>query len=404
MSVSLPSAPDSMRIAVIYRPPALSCAKFIEDFTSFLEDNALGGDSLLIIGDFNVHMDTPNHTYPKKLLELCSAFDLAQHVSFPTHIKGHIVDLIFSRLSDTVKPAQARKGELRSDHYMLCCNLTISRPLSIKREIAYRNLKSIDIEQFRDDIRKLSIYKHVNELDLEELVEAYDTQLARLLDAHAPIINRKTSALKRDPWIDQDILDSNRNKRKAERKFRKNQNEENYRIFSEKRNNFRSLLAQTKTKYLECELSKCENDSKLLYRKLNKIMHREKENPLPDHQSEKELANQFSQYFKGKIDKIRETFSDSNERAFCYDTGFDGLPLVNLTPISEEKMIQIIKSSKPKSCALDPIPTELIKACGNGTNHLSYSECIPRNSEVPSGIQICNSQATHQKADIGEEV
>ena len=49
LMVSLSSAPNSMRIAVIYRPPGLSCATFINDFTSFLEDNALGGDSLLII-------------------------------------------------------------------------------------------------------------------------------------------------------------------------------------------------------------------------------------------------------------------------------------------------------------------------------------------------------------------
>ena len=49
-------------------------------------------------------------------------------------------------------------------------------------------------------------------------------------------------------------------------------------------------------------------------------------------------------YRPNQLISTRETFSDSNERAFRYDIGFDGMPLDNLTPISEEKMIQIIKS------------------------------------------------------------
>ena len=352
-----------MRIAVIYRPPGTSCSAFIDEFTSFLEDTALGGDSLVIAGDFNIHMDTPTQTYPKKFSELCAAFDHTQHVTFPTHIKGHTVDLVLSRQCDTVQPTKPRRGDLISDHYTVLCNLTSSKPETLKRNLAYRNLKSINIEQFRNDIKELPLYEHFNDMTLEELTKAYDTQLTSLFDRHAPIITRTTSVAKRDPWIDQDILNANVKKRRAERKFRKCQNDENYRNFRKEQNSFRTLLSETKAKYLECELNKSKNDSKKLYQKLNKIMHRVKQNPMPDHQSDKELANAFNKFFKDKVDNIRRTFNDCNESAFENDREFTGRPLSNFSPISEEKMEQIIHASKPKSCNLDPMPTSLIKAC-----------------------------------------
>ena len=122
-------------------------------------------------------------------------------------------------------------------------------------------------------------------------------------------------------------------------------------------------MSQTKVKYLEDELGKREHDSKQLYQQLNKIMHREKSNPLPDHQSEKELANKFNQFFKEKIDKIRDAFNDSDDGALEYDVKYTGQRFENFSAISVDRMNQIIRSSKPKSCDLDPIPTSLLKAC-----------------------------------------
>ena len=50
---------------------------------------------------------------------------------------------------------------------------------------------------------------------------------------------------------------------------------------------------------------------------------------------------------------------------FNFDT--DKLPmdkcLVEFTPVSEEEIQKVIKSSPDKSCELDPIPTWLLKSC-----------------------------------------
>ena len=84
----------------------------------------------------------------------------------------------------------------------------------IKRKIMYRKLKSIDIEQFRNDIKRLPLYNNYSDMTLLEWSEAYDTQLSNLLDTHAPVISRTTSVARRDPWINQEVLDANREKGK----------------------------------------------------------------------------------------------------------------------------------------------------------------------------------------------
>ena len=258
MVVSISSAPNSIRIAVIYRPPNSSCAKFIEEFTCFLENIALGGDSILITGDFNIHMDTPNETYAKKLADLCDAFGLIQHVKFPTHVKGHTVDLVISRECDRIQPDRIKRGDLISDHFSIFCHLSIRCPKQEKRQITYRNIKSMDMDSFREDIKRLPLWDDFTNMSLDELTDAYQTQLSGLFNTHAPIITRNTSVGKRDPWVNQDTLESKRIMRQYERRFRKHPNSDNYSDFCKHRNSFRSLLEGKKTEYLKTEMNKCE--------------------------------------------------------------------------------------------------------------------------------------------------
>ena len=48
----------------------------------------------------------------------------------------------------------------------------------------------------------------------------------------------------------------------------------------------------------------CKGDVKGLYRMVNKLMGTASENPLPNHTSDKDLAEEFADFFMGKIQKI----------------------------------------------------------------------------------------------------
>ena len=100
--VQLSSAPCSLRVVVIYRPPQASAAEFIEQFNSLLEETCLGGSPIILAGDLNIHMDNKDQTLTLRYNELLYAVGLTQHVEEPTHTRRHILDHIISRNSDNI--------------------------------------------------------------------------------------------------------------------------------------------------------------------------------------------------------------------------------------------------------------------------------------------------------------
>ena len=52
---------------------------------------------LVISGDFNLHLDDLRDNDTKKFMDLLETSSLLQHVSGPTHLSGHTLDLIVNR-------------------------------------------------------------------------------------------------------------------------------------------------------------------------------------------------------------------------------------------------------------------------------------------------------------------
>lgn len=47
---------------------------------------------MILIGDIKIHVDNRIHTV--NFMETLDCFNLIQHINFPTHSKGHILDLV----------------------------------------------------------------------------------------------------------------------------------------------------------------------------------------------------------------------------------------------------------------------------------------------------------------------
>uniref|UniRef100_UPI0035900AD0 uncharacterized protein n=1 Tax=Myxine glutinosa TaxID=7769 RepID=UPI0035900AD0 len=82
-------------MAVVYRPPKPH-PSFLSDFSYFLTQLCSLSPSILLLGDFNIHMDSTDSTITTDFTDLLTCFNLTQHVDFPTHIRGHILDLVCS--------------------------------------------------------------------------------------------------------------------------------------------------------------------------------------------------------------------------------------------------------------------------------------------------------------------
>ena len=91
----------STRLVVVYRPPpsrknGLKYENFAIEWSSYIEQFVEVREELLIVGDFNIHVDSSNNE-SKGFLDILNANGLTQHVTSPTHQKGHTLDLVITR-------------------------------------------------------------------------------------------------------------------------------------------------------------------------------------------------------------------------------------------------------------------------------------------------------------------
>ena len=89
-------------LAIIYRPPpsqknGLTADLFFKEFGIFLEKLVPTTQPLIILGDFNFHLDIATDYHAMKFLD---TFNLIQFIKAPTHKDGHILDLVISRSND----------------------------------------------------------------------------------------------------------------------------------------------------------------------------------------------------------------------------------------------------------------------------------------------------------------
>ena len=184
----------SIRALVEYRPPETGTVidLFFEEFSSLLEEVVVCSEELLIIGDFNFHMDDTADRYAAQFGSLLELLNLKQHVAVPTHRSGHILDLVISR-----KDAEALKvnelvviEQLISDHKANCFQLNLQKPLNERKSVVSRRLTNFDFEAFNKMIISSGLLADVSDLSLELMVDRCDNVLRYTMDILAPVKSR----------------------------------------------------------------------------------------------------------------------------------------------------------------------------------------------------------------------
>ena len=155
-------------------------------------------------------------------------------------------------------------------------------------------------------------------------------------------------------------------RRKLKRKYNKTKLAVDKDSLDHQRNIYNHLLTQAKQDYFKTKIETAET-SKDLYKVCDNLLNREQKSVLPSHGCIKDLADKFITYFNDKISNIRKDLEkapiSTSQTPQDVFNKFDGEVLDSLTEVSEDDVRKIIHSSPTKSCALDPIPTWLLKKC-----------------------------------------
>ena len=142
-----------LNVLTIYRTGNCT-TKFFDEFTELI----LFCDSLsnpyLITGDFNIHVNKTNDNCGKSLKSIIELFSLHQHVSSPTHIIGNTLDLIISSFNLNYLNIDD-PSRVILDHFLVSFSFNIninSKTKRPKKEFTFRNIKSINFQNFNNDL------------------------------------------------------------------------------------------------------------------------------------------------------------------------------------------------------------------------------------------------------------
>jgi hypothetical protein len=350
----------TIMIAVIYRPPSLSFSLFIDEFSDYLSACLSAKNNIVIMGDFNIKVNAPEDTDTIKFMELLNSFDLKQHVKCPTHVSGNTLDLIITKAEMSFSISEPTESWYISDHCFVDANLGLKKPVHQIKEVTFRKIRNIDQSSFTDDLT--SIVNDLSEIEnIEVLTDEYNKRLAKCLDKHAPLKTKQITVRKKLPWYSQDILNTKKKKRRAEKKWRSNRNSDTWSVYKGLSVALHNNIVAAKWNYLNGEIIQNAKNPKKLYTTMFHMLGKKKENPLPEMDNKIELCESFADYFLNKIQLIRDELENEDiyittEEAEC--------TLDSFTEVSEELVQKVMSSMKATCCVTDPCPTSLIKQHG----------------------------------------
>ena len=357
----------SIRLAIIYRPPSQStkCSdgQFLSEFSEFLQQLVVMGGKLLIVGDFNIHVDVAGNSTACKFLSLLDSFDLTQNVRGPTHLDGHTLDLVISRPSDNVV-ADCVVSALIEDHFAVHTLVRAHRPVRPQKRISYRELDRINADHFVADLLSLPLFTTPSD-DLDGLLLQYNSGLASLLDKHAPVRTKVITVRPPNPWVSPEVLDIRRKCRKVERwwKDRKEKGvmlEVDREIVRNVLKVKRLLLKKEKTTFLNEKIAEAEG-KKSLFNIVDSFLLKKPGLRLPPNDSLPELVERFSKHFLKKVTDIRTSLDASSSLSPAADV-LSRTPLfTSFDSVSVCEVAALIKECPSKSSSRDPIPTSLLK-------------------------------------------
>ena len=87
---------DSFLLAIVYRPSG-PYSIFMDEFSEFAADVVTYSDNILLMGNFNIHVNNPSDSPAKAFLLSIDTFGFKQHVQQPTHTGGNTLDLVLTR-------------------------------------------------------------------------------------------------------------------------------------------------------------------------------------------------------------------------------------------------------------------------------------------------------------------
>ena len=231
----------------LYRPPyspsnPITLATFLDEFTNWIADVLAEYSGIVMVGDFNIHINNNEDQEATIFVETLEALDLQIQNYKSTHKCGNTLDLIISEDNDRVKVLETQNGPYVSDHCAVEGLLNINRNEVKHKSITFRKIKAINRDQFMSDLR-FDVYPDNSIKDLANILEY---ELERVLHLRAPVQKMSISSWKRSPWFTPEVKRQKHLVRRKEKIWRKYQQDHKFVALRVETNKYCKLLKSAK--------------------------------------------------------------------------------------------------------------------------------------------------------------
>ncbi|XP_062379523.1 uncharacterized protein LOC134068036 [Sardina pilchardus] len=248
-----------------------------------------------------------------------------------------------------------------SDHFCVFFDVSMSphsqnRSMLVKRRIINDKTSVLFEQALSQTSSNLSD-------SVEDLLDHFNAKMANIMDGIAPLKSKKVKDKQKAPWKQNPAVKLlKRECRKTERKWRKYKLQIHYDIHKDMLRTYNFEICKARQSFFSNIISRSSNNTRVLFSTVEKLTN-------PPSQLAPELlstnkCNEFSSFFKGKIDKIRLNIS---AKLFIQHPELPATNRGKLNLMSEfnlidyetlEKTVQILSSS---TCVLDTLPTNFFK-------------------------------------------
>ena len=352
----------------VYRCPSNSFVDFLSEFSSLLLSLSSQSLDVVIAGDFNIKINLDND--PNTVSFNTLLFEHNMVILSPpsaTHVLGNTLDFVVvpASLQPCISPISCDDTVTGSDHYPCLFSINSVRAVTnrpLRRSNLYRSFRSVNQEDFSHALRtKLSTLLISDISNFSEYLLEYRERVTDVLDTMAPLRQRQlTNTYARPPWLDSDYA-----KQRALRKRLQRRGDKSAYNAQKRYCQYLSKAKQISYNKGVIDDAVATNDQKQIYRAVNKLLDRSKENHiLPDHTDSLHLANSLNNFFVDKPSTIRSTIP-SISTEYPVDTppaqseSYNGLS--EFRPTSAEEISLIVQSHGVKVGPGDVLTPQIIK-------------------------------------------
>lgn len=344
---------------VLYRPGSSSVdCTFFDEFNVLLSIICSTRYNIIILGDFNIHVNICDNLHAIKFLNLVSSYGLSQLVNSPTHKCGNTLDLVLTNLSSCesvfVHPI------IISDHSVVEVIFRFNNPVSkINSCSNSRQIgcwKKVSLISIRSRLCEFPLVNNIESLiylSPDELYETYMSTFRIIADELVPVVSVGKKRSKMAKWFDNECIMARRCVRKYERVYRNTHDVGDKTVWIEQMKTLHDLYKSKAERFwIDC-FERHRSDPKILWRNIDSLLGRN------DSEVNDSLlsAETLSRYFVSKVKSVSEV-TDTADKPIFYECNVS--QLVVLSECSIVEIEKAFRDSLMTTSFLDPVPSYLL--------------------------------------------